>query len=74
MEYHIIGTFKREYHTADYPPKYYLHTVEYPHIIQVDGEFFKTVLEKSIDSFNSPLLTVSEYEGKFYYKFKRKEN
>lgn len=74
MEYHIIGLQRKEYHNGDYPTKYYLHTLEYPYVIQVDSELFKNVLEKSIDSFNFPLLTVSEYEGKFYYKYKRKEN
>lgn len=69
MEYHIIGNYKKEYHNLEYPTKYYLHTVEYPHIIQVDYTFFKEVLEKSIDSISIPHLKVTDYEGRYYYKY-----
>lgn len=69
MEYHIIGVQKKEYHNGEFPAKYYLHVVEYPHIIQVANHIYKSVLEKEIDSLNFPSLKVTEYNGKFYYKF-----
>lgn len=69
MEYHIIGVQKKEYHNGEYPAKYYLHVAEYPHIIQVNRRIYNDVSEKSIDSLNFPQLKVSEYQGKFYYKY-----
>lgn len=69
MEYHIIGVQKKEYHKGEYPTKYYLHVVEYPHLIQVNRRIYNDVADKSIDSLNFPQLKVSEYQGKFYYKY-----
>ena len=77
MEYHVIGVNKREYHNhnGEYPTRYYLHTIEYPHIIQVSEDIYESVVKEFIYSFNFPILKVSEYGGEFYYKYitKRKE-
>lgn len=74
MEYHIIGVQKKEYHNGEFPTKYYLHVVEYPHVIQVKRRIYNDVLEKSIDSLNFPCLKVSDYNGKFYYKYETIES
>lgn len=67
MEFHIIGLQKKEYH--NFPTKYYLHTIEYPHIIQVDMHIYNELLENKKDSLNFPYLKVSDYHGNFYYKY-----
>lgn len=69
MEYHIIGAQKKEYNKNEFPTKYYLHVAEYPHLIQVNRRIYNDVLEKSIDSLNFPTLKVTEYNGRFYYKY-----
>ena len=47
---------------------------EYPHFIQVVRRIYNDVLEKSIDSLNFPFLKVTEYNGKFYYKYETIES
>lgn len=74
MEYHIIGVQKKEYHNGEFPTKYYLHVAEYPHVIQVKRRIYNDALEKSIDSLNFPYLKVTEYNGKFYYKYETIES
>lgn len=74
MEYHIIGVQKKEYHKGEYPTKYYLHVAEYPHVIQVTKRIYNDALEKSIDSLNFLNLKVTDYNGKFYYKYETIES
>lgn len=69
MEYHIIGTRVKEYNNGEFPTKYYLHTLEYPHVISVPYKIYKDVASKLIDSLNLPHLKVTEYNGKYYYKY-----
>lgn len=69
MVYHIIGLFRKEYNHGEYPTKYYLHTMEFPHIIQINYDFYKDIIDKSTDSVNLPMLRISDYHGKFYYKY-----
>lgn len=72
MEYKIIGVFKREYHNGEYPTKFYLHTMQYPHIIQVSEQVYNGIVEKSIDNLNLPFLKITEYQGEYYFKYSGK--
>lgn len=71
MDYTIIGFEKKEYKDAIYKPKFYLHVAEYPHIINVSENIYKDCIGKSVVTF--PILTISCYEGKHYYKYTGKE-
>ena len=68
MIYNIIGLSKNEYYNGDYPTKYYLHVVEFPHIIQITSDMYNFVSVNAIESINFPQLKVTSYNGKFYYK------
>lgn len=73
MEYQIIGTYKKEYKNDKFPTKYYVHTVCYPHVIQVAKHIYEEVVKNKIDSLNFPVLDITQYDGQFYYKYGIKE-
>lgn len=70
MTYNIIAIEKKEYRGEEYPTKYYVHTVEYPHIIQVDKNTYSAIAENDLLSFDLDCrFTVANYNNRNYYKY-----
>ena len=73
--FNIIALEKKEYHKGKFPTAYYVHTVEYPHIIKIHEALYDMLKDSGMAQLDilPSMIKVSRVDGNIYYSVEKEE-